>query len=406
MAQTLGWSRTLGRFLLATAVPLWWVAGLEASSLSVDTASRYAGTYGLQVLVEASSSAWVEDATPNGEARYRLRFYVRLNGLVQSPGSELDLFQAFAAGAQAEVRLLIGTSTTLGRYLRVAARRDDGTFAETPAGGEMPLANGWRAIEIDWKRASAGGANDGALAVWVDGQAYSGLTGLDNDQQEISTVRWGAVAGLTGAGGSFRLDEFESRRTERIGLLSIFSDVPSSSSYWRWVQAVYNAEVTTGCGGGLYCPGSAVPRDQMSVFLLHGKEGGDYRPAACLSPPFGDVPVTSPYCPWIQELASRGVTSGCGGGNYCPAAAVTRAQMAVFLLLTLEGGGYLPDPCTAAPFADVPASSPYCPWIQALVTRGVAGGCGGGNYCPGTAASRAQMAVFVSRTFALPVPVP
>ena len=43
----------------------------------------------------------------------------------------------------------------------------------------------------------------------------------------------------------------------------------------------------------------------------------------------------------LEELARRGVVGGCGGGRYCPAALVTREQMAVFLTagfgLTLYG---------------------------------------------------------------------
>ena len=31
---------------------------------------------------------------------------------------------------------------------------------------------------------------------------------------------------------------------------------------------------------------------------------------------------------------NRGVVSGCGGGNYCPSSAVTREQMSVFISLT------------------------------------------------------------------------
>ena len=55
-------------------------------------------------------------------------------------------------------------------------------------------------------------------------------------------------------------------------------------------------------------------------------------PPACGSAPFADVPCTSPFAPWIQELAARGITAGCGATNYCPTDPVTRAQMAVFLV--------------------------------------------------------------------------
>ena len=47
---------------------------------------------------------------------------------------------------------------------------------------------------------------------------------------------------------------------------------------------------------------------------------------------FNDVPLGHPYYEFIGKLAARGVTLGCGGGNYCPTALVTRGQMAVFLV--------------------------------------------------------------------------
>ena len=57
-------------------------------------------------------------------------------------------------------------------------------------------------------------------------------------------------------------------------------------------------------------------------------------PPACTPPVFGDVPPSSPFCRWIEEVARRGITSGCGGGNFCPQQVVTREQMAVFLTAT------------------------------------------------------------------------
>ena len=120
----------------------------------------------------------------------------------------------------------------------------------------------------------------------------------------------------------------------------------------------------------------------MSIFALLAKEGSSYSPPACgATPMFADVPVTSPYCKWVEELARRGVVGGCGGGNFCPTAAVTRGQMPIFVLKTLDPT-LDPPACTTPMFADVPASSPYCKWIEELVRRGVVSGCGGGNYCP------------------------
>jgi len=47
---------------------------------------------------------------------------------------------------------------------------------------------------------------------------------------------------------------------------------------------------------------------------------------------FGDVAGSSPFHAPVETIIRDGITSGCGGGNYCPSSSVTRAQMAVFLL--------------------------------------------------------------------------
>jgi hypothetical protein len=46
---------------------------------------------------------------------------------------------------------------------------------------------------------------------------------------------------------------------------------------------------------------------------------------------FGDVPTSHPFFQFVEALVASGITVGCGGGNYCPDAPLTRGQMAVFL---------------------------------------------------------------------------
>jgi hypothetical protein len=50
---------------------------------------------------------------------------------------------------------------------------------------------------------------------------------------------------------------------------------------------------------------------------------------------FSDVPTSFWAFQHIQALVASGITSGCGGGNFCPNAGVTRAEMAVFLAKAL-----------------------------------------------------------------------
>jgi glucose/arabinose dehydrogenase len=180
-----------------------------------------------------------------------------------------------------------------------------------------------------------------------------------------------------------------------------FADVPPTSVFWNLIERIYEAGVTGGCGGDNYCPATPTTREQMAVFVLKALDR-TLNPPACGTPRFSDVPASSPFCRWIEELARRQVVSGCGGNAYCPASSVTRAQMAVFALATLEGPTFSPPACTTPMFNDVPASSPFCRWIEELARRGIVAGCGNGNYCPDAAATRGEMAAFLVGTFSLP----
>jgi hypothetical protein len=46
---------------------------------------------------------------------------------------------------------------------------------------------------------------------------------------------------------------------------------------------------------------------------------------------FGDVPTSHPFFQFVEALVASGITSGCGGGNFCPDDPLTRGQMATFL---------------------------------------------------------------------------
>jgi hypothetical protein len=180
-----------------------------------------------------------------------------------------------------------------------------------------------------------------------------------------------------------------------------FTDVPASNPFYRFIETLFHHSITSGCGGTNYCPGDSTTRAQMAVFVLIAKEGPGYLPPACTTPLFNDVPPGDPFCRFIEELSRRGVVAGCGGGNYCPNDSVTREQMAVFVLRTLDAT--INPPACAPPniYNDVPETSPFCRWVEELTNRGVVAGCGGGNYCPTQVVTREQMGVFISLTFGL-----
>jgi subtilisin-like proprotein convertase family protein len=182
-----------------------------------------------------------------------------------------------------------------------------------------------------------------------------------------------------------------------------FPDVLVSNIFYRYVETIFHKGVTGGCATPPdYCPADPALRKQMAVFVLKSKEGSAYTPPPAVGI-FNDVPASDPFAPWIEELFHRGVVAGCsapGGPNYCPNDPVLRQQMAVFLLRTLLGSSYVPPACHGI-FGDVLCPSLFADWIEDLSGRGIAAGCGGGNFCPTNPNTRGQMAPFLTKTFGL-----
>lgn len=184
------------------------------------------------------------------------------------------------------------------------------------------------------------------------------------------------------------------------GWFADFLDVPQGDPFHPFIETLFRAGITAGCHLGNFCRDLALPRKQMPVLLLRSTLGANHVPPPATGTVFADVPTSSPYAPWIEELAGLGVTGGCGGGNYCPDSPVTRRQMAAFLLKTKYGSAYVPPPATGV-FGDVPAGDPFAPWIERLYAEGVTGGCQAVPllYCPFNPNTRGQMMVFLVKTF-------
>ncbi|RPJ55384.1 MAG: hypothetical protein EHM23_26390, partial [Acidobacteria bacterium] len=184
-----------------------------------------------------------------------------------------------------------------------------------------------------------------------------------------------------------------------------FADV--SYSYWArpWIDAVFQAGITAGCSSDPpgFCPEEVVKREQLAVFLLKAIEGATYQPPAAVGQ-FADVPASSPFAPWVEEVSRRGLTAGCAPNQFCPSAPVTREQAAVFLLKAIEAPGFVPPPATGQ-FDDVPTASPFAPWVEELARRGITAGCSSSppGFCPAIELTRAQMAVFLAKAFGLTV---
>lgn len=390
---------------------------------------HFAQSCAARVLFDGTAtSAFVQDNTPADEGTYRARFYVNFRGLTTLAGDGFDVFSAWSgadplATQAATGNEIIRVAVSPGKQLSVFTRLDNGSESQI---GPISIRDGYISVELNW--AKSNGTNNGLLELWLNGVKCDGtdhtsnlgpgtcsnLTGLDNDLQTVGYVRWGAGVNGPSSGngieagnaGFIGLDDFASQRSGYIGRATVFNDANFQNPVFKdFAIGVWAAEAMAEASVGTFNPPGLLTRAEMAKVLLVSKEGANYTPPACVGPgPFLDVNCGDPYDIWIQELKNRGVTAGCGNGNYCPNNNIDRREMAVFLLATKEGTGYTPPACPPSAFNDIPSTgpgSPFCPWVKEIAARGITAGCGNGNFCPLTSVERQQMAVFVSATFGL-----
>ncbi len=180
-----------------------------------------------------------------------------------------------------------------------------------------------------------------------------------------------------------------------------FTDVPPDHWAYRFVETIFHRGVTSGCGAAAYCPARPLSRAEMAVLLVMAEHGPAYVPPPSTGGVFSDVPADHWAGDFIETLFAEGITGGCGPNVYCPDSPITRAEMAVFLLVAEHGPGWVPPPPSGTVFGDVPAGHWAGAFIEALAAEGITGGCGAGRYCPDSPVTRAEMAVFLTLTFGL-----
>jgi len=246
-----------------------------------------------------------------------------------------------------------------------------------------------------------------------------------------STVSYGTIPpgttvdAATATGDAFfyfvRLDPFSTRpaphwdarftetlsdgttKTWTVHIGDSFADVPRSHWAYRFIETIFHNEVTAGCGGEPlgFCPEATLTRAEAAVLLLMAKHGSGYVPPPATGLVFGDVPADHWAGDFIEQLAAEGISSGCAPAMYCPTSPITRAEMAVFLLMAEHGLGYVPPASTGLVFGDVPIDHWAGDFIEQLVAEGITSGCAPSLYCPEGIVTRAEMAVFLSATFGL-----
>jgi hypothetical protein len=187
---------------------------VDNGSLSVSAGAALAGAAGMRAMLNDNNAIYVTNDTPNAEPRYRARFYLDPNSIVMANGNAHYIFYGYTGASTIVLRVELRFFG--GNYQIRAALRNDGAGWIT--GSWLTISDAPHSVELDWRAATAAGANNGGLTLWIDGAQQANLTGVDNDTRRIDRVQLGAVAGIdAGTRGAYYFDAFESRRSSYIG---------------------------------------------------------------------------------------------------------------------------------------------------------------------------------------------
>jgi len=191
----------------------WSASATDGSDLSASL-DTLTSNYRLQAVIDDNNAIYVTDDSPNAETRYRARFYFDPNSILMKSNDNHYLLHGYTGNAAVVVRVQIRFSNS-SYQIRAALRNDSSTWTSS---SWFTISDAPHSIEIDWRAATASGANNGGLTLWIDGIERANLTGLDNDTRRIDRVQLGAVSGIdNGTRGAYFFDTFESHRQVYIG---------------------------------------------------------------------------------------------------------------------------------------------------------------------------------------------
>ena len=217
----------------------WSSASTGAGDLSVTASAALIGSNGMRVVINDTTAMYTVDDTPATEARYRARFYFDPNSISMTDGNAHYIFVGYDTAAVFNMDFRF-----FGGSYQIRLRQQNDGLATTSTAW-VTISDAPHFIEMDWRAATAAGANNGGVTLWVDGVQTGSLSGLDNDTRRIGQVRLGAVSGIdAGTLGTCYLDAFESRQQSYIGPANSVPTLPAPTATPTSVAPATNTPIS------------------------------------------------------------------------------------------------------------------------------------------------------------------
>lgn len=178
-----------------------------------------------------------------------------------------------------------------------------------------------------------------------------------------------------------------------------YGDVSPGSVHLAAIDCVTFKDVAEGTGDGRFSPGLGVTRAQLATLLARALEAQG-RSLPTSPPDVFDDDDGSVHELRINQLAALGIVKGRTERVFEPGRLVSRAQIASFLVATVEDAGGELQPPVRDDFDDDDGSI-HESSIQIVAEHGIATGVGTRTYAPERTLSREQMASLLARTLDL-----
>lgn len=204
---------------------------LAANSLDVNAGAALEGDFGLEVIFDGADNnddAYVGTDTPEAETSYRFSFlidpsnismaakkYVLIGNIIKTDPPQKNFLFVFLRrsgnGQFYEIQTNVRGDNGAFQPYQVPVKICGNPGTTIPCSSAVPVK-----FEIQWKAATAPGANDGEMLVLKNGQVKKTFANLDNDTHTVDAAQFGTIftAGQQrgGISGSYAFDSFQSFR--------------------------------------------------------------------------------------------------------------------------------------------------------------------------------------------------
>lgn len=178
-----------------------------------------------------------------------------------------------------------------------------------------------------------------------------------------------------------------------------FTDVSCSYTFYSYIRRLKEIfaqkNVQLGYSDGSFHPDEGITRSGLAKLVVVGLDLENAIPS------FYDVLSDNIFYKYVEGIAERGITNGCGSTPplFCPDDPLTRGGIAKFIVLAMGENPTYND--GVLPFPDVPVGHTFYRYIRRLQELNITTGYSDGTYRPDVTITRGAIAKFIVRALAV-----